>query len=427
MLHLRRRLLKTFIVLIIYNLFISLYYWIVRLVAAWNPKAEAWIRGRKHWRTDLIQQVDNSYRWIWVHCASAGEFEQGKPVIEKLKQTYPDHKILVTFFSPSGFNTGKKYKHADAICYLPLDTNSNANQFLDILNPKLVIFIKYDYWYHHLKAVRAREIPLLLVSAIFRDSQPFFKWYGGLHRKILTFFSHLFVQDVASKDQLQSIGISHVTVSGDTRFDRVAAISTTFSEVEYIRNFINNSKALVAGSTWPEDEAMLKQALLNLEPIKLIIAPHEINRMHIDNLLKLFPNALKYSEAVNKELAQYPVLIIDNVGMLSRLYYYADITYIGGGFNKSGIHNTLEAAVWGKPVLFGPNYQKFKEARDLIQRKAAFSVSNATNLTNILTNLLNNKDKLKESSLSAQAYVQEQKGATETIQNYIQEKRLLTN
>ena len=412
--------------LTLYNLFISSYYWVIRFVSIWNPKAKEWITGRKDWKNHLTQLVNNG-PWIWVHCASAGEFEQGKPVIEKLKQTYSHHKILVSFFSPSGFNSGKKYKHADAICYLPLDTRNNAAQFLDILNPQLVIFIKYDYWYHHLKVVKERQLPLLLVSAIFRESQPFFQWYGGLHRQILTFFSHLFVQDNASKDQLQSIDISHVTVTGDTRFDRVAAIATNFTEVNHIKDFINGSKSLVVGSTWPEDEEMIKQATSNLELVKLIIAPHEINAAHIDNLLKLFPNAVKYSEAGKKDLTHYPVLIIDNVGMLSRLYQYADITYIGGGFNKSGIHNTLEAAVWGKPVLFGPNYQKFKEARDLIQRKAAFTVSNASELNNVLKDLLENKDRLKESGLSAQTYVQEQKGATETILNYIQEKRLLTN
>lgn len=413
--------------LIFYNIFITLYSWAVRLVASWNPKAHEWVAGRKNWATTLSNQINQDHPWIWVHCASAGEFEQGKPVIEQLKQTYTRHKILVSFFSPSGYAAGKKYKHADAICYLPLDTPKNSKQFLDIVQPQLVIFIKYDYWYHHLKTIANRNIPLLLVSAIFRESQPFFKWYGGLHRKILTFFSHLFVQDASSKERLQSIGILNSTVSGDTRFDRVAAIAKNFTEVTHIESFIADAKVLVAGSTWSDDEKMIQEALANQNHLKAIIAPHEINAAHVDDLLKLFPNAVKYSEAEKKEVCQYQVLIIDNVGMLSRLYYYADITYIGGGFNKSGIHNTLEAAVWGKPVLFGPNYQKFKEARDLIQQKAAYTVTNAAELTQTLKALLEDEELIKKSSLSAQDYVQEQKGATETILNYIQEKRLFTS
>jgi 3-deoxy-D-manno-octulosonic-acid transferase len=414
-------------VLTLYNIFVTLYYWTVRLVSTWNPKAKEWIVGRKHWKSSLANQVDSNHPWIWMHCASAGEFEQGKPVIERLKQTHVHHKILVSFFSPSGYAAGKKYKHADVICYLPLDTPDNANQYLDIVKPELVIFIKYDYWYHHLKTVADRNIPLLLVSAIFRENQPFFKWYGGLHRKILTFFSHLFVQDEASKERLQTISVLESTISGDTRFDRVAAIADNFIEVAHINNFRNGSKVLVAGSTWPNDEKVIQSALESQHPLKVIIAPHEITAVHIDDLLKLFPKAVKYSEADKIDISQYQVLIIDNVGMLSRLYHYADITYIGGGFNKSGIHNTLEAAVWGKPVLFGPNYQKFKEARDLIQRKAAYSITNETELTQKLKAFLEDEGLLKKSSLSAQAYVQEQKGATETILNYIQEKRLLTS
>jgi 3-deoxy-D-manno-octulosonic-acid transferase len=414
-------------VLIFYNVFIFLYYWVICLVSTWNTKAKEWIAGRRSWKATLTSQIDTNSPWIWVHCASAGEFEQGKPIIEKLKQTYSDHKILVSFFSPSGYSVGKKYKQANAICYLPLDTPANASQFLEIVDPKLVIFIKYDYWYYHLKAVSDRKIPLLLVSAIFRESQPFFKWYGGLHRKILSYFTQLFVQDLQSIERLKSITIKHAVVSGDTRFDRVAAIANQSVELAYVKEFINNTQVLIAGSTWPDDEEMIMSGLRNIKPIKLIIAPHEINKAHIESLLKLFPDACKYSEAAHYDLKSSPVMIIDNVGMLSRLYYYADIAYIGGGFNKSGIHNTLEAAVWGKPVLFGPNYQKFKEAKELIQSKAAYSISNAAELANTLQELLENKEKRQKSGLSAQAYVQEQKGATDIILDFIQEKRLLTS
>ena len=409
-----------------YNIFIALYRTIIAIFALGNKKARAWIEGRKNLFAELDQKLAPSDRIIWMHCASAGELEQGKPVLEQLKTQYPQYKLLVTFFSPSGYEVGKKYKAADLVAYLPLDTKANAVRFLDLVKPELAIFVKYEYWYHHLKTAAKRHIPLLLVSAIFRKNQPFFKSYGDFYRSILGFYNRIFVQDSESQQLLESINISNCIVSGDTRFDRVAAIAANFSELALIKRFVQDDRILVAGSTWPDDERLLADFYHSYTgKLKLIIAPHEINKAHIDHLFSLFPNAIAYSQ-LEQSFKEASVLIIDNVGMLSRLYQYATLTYIGGGFNKSGIHNTLEAAVWGKPVLFGPNYQKFKEARDLVDRKAGFSISNAEELKRIATELLRDEVLLQQSSTIARSYVEENRGATQKIMDYIQANRLLT-
>lgn len=412
---------------LLYNFFIGAYRILIAFVALWNKKAQEWTRGQKNLFNELERRIDPADSYIWMHCASAGEFEQGKPVLEALKAQYPHYKVLITFFSPSGYQSGKKYKGADLISYLPLDTKRNAGKFLQVVNPQLVIFVKYEYWYHHLKAVADRRIPLLLVSSIFRKSQVFFKSYGGFYRNILNLYNWIFVQEEESVQLLKSIGINHCSIGGDTRFDRVSAIVQNFTELEHISRFAGSDKVLIAGSTWPDDEGLIADFYKEYaNKLKLIIAPHEINKGHIDHLFKLFPDALAYSEIESKGLNNSPVLIIDNVGMLSRLYHYATITYIGGGFNKSGIHNTLEAAVWGKPVIFGPNYQKFKEARELVSVGAGFSVTTATELKQHATALLQNDALLSQSSQSAREYVQANKGATGKIMEYIQENRLLT-
>jgi 3-deoxy-D-manno-octulosonic-acid transferase len=409
-----------------YNIFIALYRVIIALFALGNKKARAWIEGRKSLFTDLKQKIAPSDRIIWMHCASAGELEQGKPVLERLKTQYPQYKYLVTFFSPSGHEMGKKYKAADLISYLPLDTKANAERFLELVKPELVVFVKYEYWYHHLKIAAERRIPLLLVSAIFRKNQPFFKSYGGFYRRILGYYNRLFVQDNESRQLLESINIRHCTVSGDTRFDRVIAIAANFTKLELIERFVQHDRVFVSGSTWPDDEKLLADFYHTYTgTLKLIIAPHEINKAHIDHLFSLFPNAIAYSQ-LEQSSKEASVLIIDNVGMLSRLYRYATLTYIGGGFNKSGIHNTLEAAVWGKPVLFGPNYQKFREARDLVDRRAGFSITHAEDLKRIATELLQDQGLLEQSSTAARTYVDENIGAAQKIMDYIQENRLLT-
>ncbi len=364
-----------------------------------------------------------------MHCSSAGEFEQGKPVIEALKQDYPDKKILVTFFSPSGYGVASNYPFADVISYLPLDTRKNAELFFKTVHPELVIFVKYEFWFHHLSVAAFHHVPLLLISATFRKEQFFFKPYGGFFRQMLRFFRHLFVQDKASVDLLNSIDITACSISGDTRFDRVATIAEKATEIPHINNFLQNKKAIVAGSTWEGDDAILAAYADHDSETKLIIAPHEITVAHLNKLQQLFPHCLLYS-AVKQDsaaLADAQVLVIDSVGLLSRLYAYATLTYVGGGFTKDGIHNSLEAAVWGKPVIFGPNYRKYREAAELLAAGGAFSVATAEELKKLAGDLLTNESRLQASSRNAKSYIEKNTGATLRIMKAIQEKRLLTN
>lgn len=406
-----------------YNIFIQLYLLGIKVAALRNKKAKEWIRGRKNWQEELKQKINPADKIIWMHCASAGEFEQGKPLIEEIKQIYPDHKVVVSFFSPSGYNAGKKYVHADFITYLPADTRSNAKRFIELVKPELVIFVKYEYWYHHLSVAAFHHIPVLIVSAIFRKEQLFFKWYGKFYRQMLFLFRQIFVQDEVSLKILKENAVNHCVVSNDTRFDRVKKIAESFSEIELIKEWINNDPVIVAGSTWPEDENILAKYLKN-NSVKLIVAPHEINESHLKQIERLFPGAIRYSALRSSSASQ--VVIMDNTGMLSRLYHYATITYIGGGFNKSGIHNTLEAAVHGKPVLFGPNYQKFREARELMETGGGFSISTTEEFKMKTDHLLNDPQLLLKTSTAAKNYVEKNVGATPKILHYIQVNRLLT-
>ena len=419
--------------LTLYNLFIRLYSFAIGQAAAWNKKAKAWRDGRKDVFTHLQNNILPSDRVIWVHCSSAGEFEQGKPVIEALKKSYPDRKILVTFFSPSGYSVAGKYAFADIISYLPLDTRKNAELFFKSIHPDLVVFVKYEFWYHHLSVAAFHHVPILLISATFRKEQIFFQTYGGFFRQMLYLFRHLFVQDQDSIDLLQSVGITHASISGDTRFDRVAAIAEKTSEIPFIDFFIGNKQVLVAGSTWEGDEELLATYFKDTPQVKLIIAPHEITTSHTEKLQQLFASHYLYSRlsqeksATQQTLEKTQVLIVDSVGLLSRLYAYATITYVGGGFTKDGIHNILEAAVWGKPVIFGPNYRKYREATELIQSGGAFSIATAGEYKKIADDLLRNKSHLQTCSTNAKSYIEKNTGATERIMKAIQEKRLLTN
>ena len=416
---------QTRIVVILYNLFIRLYLLALRLASLRNKKAAEWIAGRKGLFSRLKSQLKPGARIIWVHCASAGELEQGKPLIELLRERYPDHFILLSLFSPSGYSVAKKYSGVDLITYLPADTAGNARQFLDLVRPELVIFVKYEFWYHHLKAVDEQKIPLLLVSAIFRKEQVFFKWYGSFFKNLLFFFRQIFVQDPASQELLHSAGIDKVSVAGDTRFDRVMRIVDSFQELPVIPEFIGAAKqVIVAGSTWPDDEHLFISVIKDKD-VKLIIAPHEVHEAHLQSIEDNFPGSIRFSKW-NEGSRDAQVLIIDNIGMLSRLYHYATITYVGGGFNKSGIHNTLEAAVHGKPVLFGPNYEKFREARELIAAGAAFSIGSAAGLKIKTDLLLHDPGYLLKAGLAAKNYVAGHTGATGTILRFIQENRLLT-
>ena len=412
----------------IYNIFLFLYRIAIGVASLWNDKARLWIEGRKNGFEKLAGNlVTIDPPLIWVHCSSLGEFEQGRPVIEKLSSDYHVSRILLTFFSPSGYEIRKDFKGADWVFYLPLDSKTNAKRFFDIVNPSLVVFVKYDYWYYYLAECKKRNIPLLLVSGIFRIDQPFFKWYGDLHRKMLNCFTHFFVQDKESSQLLQSINIKNVTVAGDTRFDRVSEIAAQFKPIELIEKFCGTSQVLVAGSTWPDDEKIIKEAAADLPGLKIIIAPHEIHKEHIEQLKSFFPDAVLHSQLIiqSPKLISSNILIIDNIGMLSRLYHYATITYIGGGFNK-GIHNTLEAAVYGKPVLFGPNFKKFKESIGLIETHGGICINSGTELSAVLQKLTSNKSELESYSKNSLNFVKENKGATQKVLDYIEANRLLT-
>lgn len=401
----------------------------MHLVSLFNPKARKWVEGRKDLYKKLEQAIPADEKIIWVHCASLGEFEQGRPVIERLRTQGTGHKLLLTFFSPSGYEAQKDYKGANWVFYLPMDGPRNARRFLEIVHPSLVIFVKYEFWYYYLKKIKYRNIPLLLISALFRKDMSFFKWYGGLQRKILSRFDHLFVQNESSKELLHQIGLSHITsVSGDTRFDRVIEIAEKFEPLPLIEQFIGNKITVVAGSTWKEDEELLsrfKEDWPN-DDKKWIIAPHEISQHHMTELKKLFPDSVLYSE-LTAAGPDKSVLLIDNVGMLSKLYRYATVAFIGGGFSKGGIHNVLEAAVYGKPVMFGPNYSKYYEASQLIETGAAISIDDRGEFDVNIDLIAYGIEINKEMSRKAKDYVYANKGATDKIVRFIQEKRLLTN
>jgi 3-deoxy-D-manno-octulosonic-acid transferase len=411
-----------------YNIFLLLFRGGSSLLSLWNKKARLWTEGRKN----IFDRIQTSFsnpdqKTIWFHCSSLGEFEQGRPVLENLRSLYPEYKILLTFFSPSGYELRKDYKGADAVFYLPMDGKKNARRFLDIINPDLAVFVKYDYWYYYLMECKKRKIPLLLISAIFRERQPFFKPYGHFHRDMLHCFTHLFVQDNASEFLLKKIGIQPVTVAGDTRFDRVVEIAQKFTPLPEIEKFCNNSRLLVAGSTWPADEKVIRDAISDSQGIKTILAPHEIHAEHLQQLKKIFPGSVSYSELQSgmRQPDDSNILVIDNIGMLSRLYHYADIAYIGGGFD-AGIHNVLEAAVYGKPVIFGPRFEKFKEAVDLLTSNGGFCIHNSEELKKTLSHL-ENAAEYSRSCENAKLYVYQNRGATGKIVQYIQANRLLTN
>ena len=397
---------------------IKLFHVLVRLSSIFNAKAKLLLNGRKNIFDDLSQKIQPEDKIVWFHCASLGEFEQGRPLIEELKQRHPDFKILLTFFSPSGYEIRKNYEKADFVCYLPLDTPQNAKQFLNIVKPQLIFFIKYEFWYFFLKEIGERKIPFYLVSGIFRKNQRFFKKHAVMSKKMLTWFTHFFVQNEESKSLLQSINITNVSVSGDTRFDRVYAITQQSKDLPLIEKFAKNNLVVVAGSTWkPDEELLIKYLNSSKNTFKLIIAPHEIHKENINRIIKLFPdkNLVRcYSEVVETELSNINVLIIDSIGILSSIYKYGQIAYIGGGFGK-GIHNILEAATFGMPIIFGPEFKKFQEAVDLIKLGGATSILNFDDLQKTINSFFENNEKIFQMGNSCSNYVKEMKGATDKI------------
>lgn len=393
----------------------------MQIAALFVPKARLWVKGRRDVFGKIAAELGSDNKVIWMHCASLGEFEQGRPVIEQLKAQHPEYKILLTFFSPSGYEIRKNYPLADCVCYLPMDSPANARRFLELTKPQLAIFVKYDFWFYYLKKLKYRNIPTLLISANFFKGMSFFKWYGGLQRKMLTRFTHLFVQNNTSAQLLEALNLP-VTITGDTRFDRVITIANDAAAIPQIPLFLNNNKAIIAGSSWPADETMLARLQPQLVTLNcnIIIAPHEVNKDHIEQLQQQFnPVQLFSSLKTNtNNITDSGTLVIDNIGMLAAIYRYGYIAYIGGGFGK-GIHNILEAAVYGIPVIFGPNFRKFNEAKDLIAAGGAFSVNNDEELQQITNRLLTMPGFYQQSCTAAYNYVYANKGATQKIMDYI--------
>ncbi|WP_316811139.1 3-deoxy-D-manno-octulosonic acid transferase [Pedobacter heparinus] len=398
----------------LYNISIHLYALLIRIFSTFNTKASLFIKGRKNIFTQIDQKIVAGERHIWFHFASLGEFEQGRTLLEKIKEHYPEKRIVITFFSPSGYEIRKNYPLAEGVFYLPLDTAVHAEKLIAAFNPEFAIFTKYEYWYHYFRELNKKNIPLLIISGIFRPNQVFFKVYGSFHRKILTFVSHFFVQNEESIQLLKTINIQNASLSGDTRFDRVAENAASVKRLALVNTFCGTAAVCIAGSTWPEDEELMGGLCVQHPDWKFIIAPHEIGEAHLKALEKIFPQAVKYSALAAADANQHQVLIIDNIGMLSALYAYGRLAYIGGGFG-AGIHNTLEAAAFGIPVIFGPRYDKFQEAKDLIALGAAKSIGNPQELSNAFEEL----STAAEKGDVAKAYVVSKTGSTDQILQYI--------
>lgn len=394
-------------------------------MSLFKEKAKQWVNGRKGIWKLLNQTLNKEEKRIWFHCASVGEFEQARPLIEAIKSRNTNQKILLTFFSPSGYELRKNYEHADYVFYLPLDGKKNAKRFVELVNPSLAIFVKYEFWYYYLTTLHNQNIPTILIAATFRPSQPFFKWYGGLHKKMLRCFTHIFLHDEASAVLLAKIGFKeNVSIAGDTRYDRVMEISKQAKSFPIIESFKGEHKLLIAGSTWPADEKILKEILPTLPSNwKLIVAPHELEQAHLQQMKTLFgEDAVFYSQFKEQEKR---VLIIDNMGMLSSLYRYGDVAYVGGGFLKGGIHNTLEPAVFGLPVIFGPVYKKFVEAVALVENDFGFPIQDAEACKKVLKKLTEDKLLLLEKQKVLRKYMQAHTGAKDKMLEWLDKKALI--
>ncbi len=414
--------------LFLYNIITLFAAQILKLVAVFSPKMKLFVAGRKTVFSTLANQIQSNDKTIWFHAASLGEYEQGLPVIEVIKQKFPAHKIIVTFFSPSGYEVRKNNTVADVTIYLPLDTASNAKQFIQLAHPEMVFFIKYEYWPNYLNELKKQEIKTYLISGILRENQAFFKWYGGFYRTALKTFDYFFVQNENSKKLLQSIGFNNVKVSGDTRFDRVVSILERDNSLDFIATFKDNKTTIVIGSSWPKDENLLVNYINKAsDNVKFIIAPHNIKPEQIQELKKsIRKKTILFSEkdeilkqVQNDKLEKFQVFIIDTIGILTKIYSYADIAYVGGGFGNPGVHNILEPATFGLPVVIGPNYSHFAEATALVNMEGCISIQNQTELNEAFDLLLQNEDERFEKGHICSTFVQMNKGATQTIINHI--------
>ena len=407
----------------IYNLIIYIYLWGVAVYSRFNEKVRKMWRGERAAFGVLKEKVDPQAKYVWFHAASLGEFEQGRPLMERLRKEHPEYKILLTFFSPSGYEVRKNYEGADIICYLPLDTPINAIRFLRLVRPVMAFFIKYEFWYNYLHILKHRNVPVYSVSSIFRPDQVFFKWYGRQYGRVLNCFTHFFVQNEVSKELLAKIGITCVSVVGDTRFDRVIQIRDAAKQLPIVENFIEwtqeseeSPKVFVAGSSWPPDEEIFIKYFNQHKDWKLIIAPHVIGEDHLQQIEKLLEGrkVVRYTQTeANDQLSTVDVLIIDCFGLLSSIYHYGNVAYVGGGFGV-GIHNLLEAAVWDVPVFFGPNNQKFHEAQGLKQ-SGGFEIKDYEHFERQMNRFASDSDYLQEQGRKAGQFVQSLAGATEKV------------
>jgi 3-deoxy-D-manno-octulosonic-acid transferase len=406
--------------ILIYNIVIRLYVMLITLASPFNKKAHLWLRGRSNFFSGLQSRMyKNTAPVIWFHCASLGEFEQARPLLEEIKNQYPQYNIFLTFFSPSGYEIRKNYEKADYVFYLPVDTSFNARKFIRVVNPKLVFFAKYEFWYHYINELHKKRIPAISFSAIFRKEQIFFKSYGAFYKEVLKNLTKIFVQNKESYGLLKSHNISNIEIAGDTRFDRVKSICENKKDYPLIKKFKSDKKLLVVGSSWKKDIEILIELINGKEhDLKIIIAPHEIHSgeiSFIENKLNL--KSIRYSYAKEQDIDQYELLIINNIGMLSSLYQYADFAYIGGAFEK-GLHNILEPATFGMPIFFGPKYDKFQEAKDLIELGVAFSVKDEMDLKEKFSSIYTNEQKRLLIVSESKKYIERNTGATNQILNY---------
>ncbi len=412
--------------LFLYNLIILLASQIVKLLALFSPKMKLFVNGRKEVLSTLQSKINATDKTIWFHAASLGEYEQGLPVIEKIKEQFPNHKIIITFFSPSGFEIRKNNTVADVTIYLPLDSKSNAKKFIDLVHPDMVFFIKYEYWPNYLNELKKRNIKTYLISGVFRENHAFFKWYGSFYRNALQTFTFFFVQNENSKKLLQKIGFTNVKVSGDTRFDRVVSILERDNSLDFIENFKNNTATIVIGSSWPKDENLLVNYInTSSDKVKFIIAPHNIKSEQIQELKNaITKKTILFSEKENQNLSNFQVFIIDTIGILTKIYSYADIAYVGGGFGNPGVHNILEPATFGIPIVIGPNYFHFPEAIALVNLKGCVSITTQSDLNETFDGLLSDMVIRYEKGHVCSTFVQMNKGATDVVLNHILNENL---
>lgn len=410
-----------FISVFLYDVGIFFYSVVAKIASLNNQKAKLFIDGRKNIFDAISAKLKNdTHPKIWFHCASLGEFEQARPIIESIKATHPQYKVIVTFFSPSGYEFRKKYDQADYIFYLPLDTKSNAQKLISLFNPSTVFFVKYEFWFHYLTQLHQQKIPTYLISANFRTNQLFFKWYGSFFKKLLQYFEIIFTQNEESKKLLNEIGINHVIVSKDSRFDRVYTTIKNVQSLPIIEQFKHKNLLIIAGSSYTPEENLINNFLLQTsQKIKIIIAPHEIDSAHIKTIEHTFANfkTILYSNANTSNVIDKQVLIIDNIGLLSSIYQYGDIALIGGGFAKKGLHNMLEAAAFGMPILFGPNnHDKFPEANQMIKYGVAFTVyNNNLEFNHLMDEFISNTEKRNKISSLSKKFITENIGSTEII------------